>query len=376
MAKYKKRSDGRYCTHIDIGTDANGKRIRQTVYGRTIAEVDQKISEIKVSVSQRTHVSNRKVTFKEYTDQFLRTAKISKEPRTYEMYEEIIRKYGADLNDIPLLDIERNDLQRIIDENASKQRTCQKIRVVFNVIFKTAQADSLIYKNPCINLQTPKYQSCEKRPLTETEKILLREADFTDQQKAFITLGQYYGLRREEICALKKESFDFKTMTLHVDHACVFLKGRPYERDTKNHESRTLKIFPMHEVMFRNYIDSLEGPEPHIFRKKDGSWITVDSYRSMWDQILKKMDKKADELKLPHPEGFTCHVLRHEFATSLYYAGIPALEAQKLTGHKSLSVLTQIYTHLDDQKRDPRDQLLSYYEKMEEQERNRTQPLS
>ena len=49
------------------------------------------------------------------------------------------------------------------------------------------------------------------------------------------------------------------------------------------------------------------------------------------------------------------------------------LETRKLTGHKSMTVLTQIYTHLDEKKRDPRDTLLAY---RMEQKLKREQELS
>ena len=70
-------------------------------------------------------------------------------------------------------------------------------------------------------------------------------------------------------------------------------------------------------------------------------------------------------MNLPKPQGLTCHVLRHEFCTSLYYMGIDLREAQKLTGHKTLTVLSDIYVHLDNSKRDPRDRMIEYYQQEE-----------
>lgn len=45
--------------------------------------------------------------------------------------------------------------------------------------------------------------------------------------------------------------------------------------------------------------------------------------------------------------------------------GIDLREAQKLTGHKTLTVLSDIYVHLDNAKRDPRDKMIEYYQQEE-----------
>lgn len=360
-AKYKKRSDGRYCTHVDLGKREDGKRDRVTVYGRTIEELDNKIAELKHSVRTNTYIRSTGITFEEYSQQFLKTKRLMVEPRTVEMYESILNNYSASIASMKLTDIKRNDLQEIINENVSKGRTCQKIKVCFGAIFKQALIDNLIATNPCTGLQIPLYQAPEKRPLTDDEKTLLDETEFSDKQKVFLIIGQNYGLRKEEILALRKDSFNFKTNEMKVNHAAVFLHSRPTERSTKNHESRTLKLFPDDADTIKAFIETMDfSEEPHIFRNNDGRWITLIGFRRMWENIIARMNRKADELDLPHPQNLTCHTLRHNFATDCYYAGLPMLETRKLTGHKSLTVLTQIYTHLDEKKRDPRDTLLAY----------------
>lgn len=46
---------------------------------------------------------------------------------------------------------------------------------------------------------------------------------------------------------------------------------------------------------------------------------------------------------------FTQHMTRHAYATMLYNAGVDVKVAQRLLGHKCLSVTMEIYTHLDEQ---------------------------
>ena len=58
-AKYKKRKDGRYQTYVEIGRDENGKRVREAVYGRTIQELEDNITSIKLRIKNKTTFQRR-----------------------------------------------------------------------------------------------------------------------------------------------------------------------------------------------------------------------------------------------------------------------------------------------------------------------------
>ncbi|MBR2759732.1 MAG: site-specific integrase [Solobacterium sp.] len=365
--KFTRRKDGRFCTCVDTGKTENGKRQRVMLYGRTAQELENKVSELKQSLKQQTYVKEQKITFGQYADQFLKEKEVSSERRTAEMYSQILSKYGEDFRNMKITSITRQDIQKLINENKEKPRTAEKIKICFNCVFSKAELDGIIGKNPCKGLSLPRYQPSEKRPLTDAEKILLRNADLTEKQRAFILCGQYYGLRKSEIIALRKDSFDFDKGLLIVNRSTEFRHEKPFEKDCKNHESRTLRMLPSHAEQIQKYIQSLpDDQETHIFRCEDNdNWMDQSSFRRMWNQILKALNDCASEMDLPKPQGLTCHVLRHEYCTNLYYMGIDLREAQKLTGHKTLTVLSDIYVHLDNAKRDPRDKMIEYYQQEE-----------
>lgn len=70
----------------------------------------------------------------------------------------------------------------------------------------------------------------------------------------------------------------------------------------------------------------------------DGTQMDPENIR----QILRRIAAKV----LPGVR-VTPHVLRHSFATHLYWAGVPIRTIQSLLGHESLEA-TMIYTHVDD----------------------------
>ena len=66
--------------------------------------------------------------------------------------------------------------------------------------------------------------------------------------------------------------------------------------------------------------------------------MTVSSFRKFWKGII-----KTTEL----PNDVTPHILRHTYATKLYYAGVDLKTAQYLLGHSNIQITLEIYTHLD-----------------------------
>jgi len=364
--QFTKRKDGRYCTTVTIGYTEDGKPRKKTLYAKTISELEKQIRSLHQK-KENGGFDAESITFRDYVESFLEGKEKSSAHETYRMYDQTLNKYGKDMFNRSIGSITRQEIQQIINDNAQRPRTCQKIKIAFNLVFKKAVIDGVISRNPCYALDLPRYASEERRPLTDTEKILIKAADLTEKQRCFLLIAQYYGLRKSEIIALRRESFDWKNNLLIVNHSTEFIHEKPREKDCKNHENRTLKMLPAHAEAIKAYIATVpEDSEPHIFRCEDRSdWMDESSFRRMWAAIIEKLNECATEMDLPKPQGLTCHILRHEFCTNLYYMGIDLREAQKLTGHKTLSVLSEIYVHLDNAKRDPRDKMTAYYEQEE-----------
>jgi integrase len=55
------------------------------------------------------------------------------------------------------------------------------------------------------------------------------------------------------------------------------------------------------------------------------------------------------------------HDLRHTFCTMLYNAGIGLKEAQYIMGHADMSMTMEVYTHLDEAKRQSAANILTRY---------------
>lgn len=183
MAKYKKRSDGRYATTVTIGHDQTGKVIKVFLSAKSEAELKKKV----------------------------------------------IPAMGH----IPLNKIKKSDAQRMINDRWDHPRTCQIIRMTLIQILDTAVEDKLINENVCRKLNMPKNEPAEKRQLTEEEKEAIKKADFTDRERMFVLILFYFGLRRGEALALTRSDVDLKNNSLSVNKAVTFDVNSPVIKSTK-----------------------------------------------------------------------------------------------------------------------------------------------
>ena len=107
----------------------------------------------------------------------------------------------------------------------------------------------------------PKRHKAEKRALTELEKKAIKTADFTMQEKAFVLLLFYFGLRRGECLALTKADIDLKKKTLTVNKTVVFDKNTPTIKDGAKSDAgnRILPIPDSAESFLRDFLRSVDS---------------------------------------------------------------------------------------------------------------------
>ena len=74
---------------------------------------------------------------------------------------------------------------------------------------------------------------------------------------------------------------------------------------------------------------------------------------SAWDRaILIEIELAKEEKREPKIfELFTCHTLRHTYATRCYENGVDQQVVQKLLGHSTLAMTTDLYTHVSEVKK-------------------------
>ncbi|MFV0396244.1 MAG: tyrosine-type recombinase/integrase [Coprobacillaceae bacterium] len=228
-----------------------------------------------------------------------------------------------------------------------------------NQIFESAILDDIVFRNPTKGIQLPKYQCAEKKPLSEVEDHLSDVTGFSEREYAYILLIKWCGLRREEALALTIHDFNWQKETVSISKAISFNKSTTDIKDTKTPAAiREIPLINNISHFLKYYTSNLQSI--YLFTTNDNRLITDQSFRRMWQSIIRKMNAKAIELGYEEVKGLTSHRFRHNYATILRDIGVDVKEAQYLLGHSSYVVTMNIYTQVDRNKLTVKDKLSNY----------------
>ena len=376
--KYKRRADGRFDTTVKIGVNPKtGRPIRKHIYARTVKELEAKRAEF---VKQRDMglISDKPVTFAEYAEQWMELTKSGKSTNTKNIYSGVLRKHSGHLNPKRLDKITKSDVQLQLNQAAGHHATQEHMIMTFKQIFDCAVDDGLILRNPASNIKLDvERKEKQKRALTDFELNCVAAADLDPEERCFISLLLYTGMRKGEVFALSKSSVDLKNSTIHVNRNIVYGKGfSELDVPKSNAGFRDIPILEPLKPILSDYMQSMDSE--YFFVKKQAEngeyeFLTKAQTDTLWKHIYKKLNETAKQQiaagkcrcdiipPLSDPmQGITPHYFRHNFATILYYADVDVKEAARILGHSNANITMSIYTHLDREKSASADKIDRY----------------
>lgn len=331
----------KYKKNLALGHDAEGKRIRKWVYGNTLDELNEAINKAK---KEMACAGAPNINFKTFSDNWLETYKSNKEVNTIAAYRNAINKCTG-IFSLKIKDIRKSDLQRIVNQNSDRPETCRKICLTLRQIFDAAIEDGIIENNPAAKLEAPKHKAKEKKSLTEAEREAIKTADLRDQDKLFLDILYYCGLRRGEALALTRSDFDFKRLLLTVNKSIAYDGESPKLKDTKTHIARYVPIPQAKAETWKETLRSM----PFIIFSRNGAHFTKSVYRRMLERIQKSINLNLGGTGTLVVIHLTPHMIRHDYATRLYYVpGISPKKKAEILGH-SERLFLELYSHIDEQ---------------------------
>ncbi len=143
-------------------------------------------------------------------------------------------------------------------------------------------------------------------------------------------------------------------------------KNKPQVKETKNEDIRKIPILDViydrvskmksqhkdNDIVFPMVSSNNIMTEVSIRRLLEHCLFEVNKlYKQNQIDTLKGVSDNEENIKNAEIKTikFSYHQLRHTYVCFLHKAEIPVKEAQYLTGHKTLNVLLNIYTHLDNE---------------------------
>ena len=278
-----------------------------------------------------------------------------------------------------LVTVKKSDVRgfynRLADEKILKISTIDGIHNVLHQVFQVAVDDDYIRNNPTDNmLKELKQAHCmdseKRKALTmEEEKIfleyLMQKPKYRHWYPVFYIMANT-GMRVGEITGLRWRDIDFDEGLISVNHTLVYYNHRDehgcyYSINTPKTKAgeRTIPMTDQVKNAFqmeREYqeevgissIDRIDGYDDFVFVNRFGMVQSQSTLNKAIKRIMRDCNGEILDNAVPGKEptllpDFSCHSLRHTFATRLCESGTNIKVIQDVLGHADVSTTMNIY---------------------------------
>ena len=358
----KKESKSRYVTRTYTLPDGT----RKYVYGKTVAEAEAKIAEVKALTEKGINVQDT-TTFGELAKIWLEKYKAPyvKASSVYTIRIMLNSQAMPMLAPYKVRDINgaliRTWFGKVVAGGFVRSATLLTyVRDIFNAGVELGCID----KNPVpLTLRAPgqkKTVDKEKEVLPAALEIeLMERLPAYTPERLFFVIGRYTGLRRGEIFALNWDSIDLEAGVIVVRRNLASdEEGHSYFANSVKSET-SLRELPI-PMPLLNELQSWYarfgctttaglktkvafGADGYLFCHNGGIPYTMQNLQTVWNRVR----KIAGEVDPDYAKKFTPHVLRHTFITRLFERGLDIKEVQYLAGHSDAQTTLNVYTHFD-----------------------------
>jgi integrase len=340
------RDDGRWEGKLSLGYDAQGKRIRKTLYGKTKTEVQEKLEKLKQDPTTGLPPDIEKLTVATYMTRWLEdTARPTIDEGTYASYESLIRLHIVpEIGHLRLNKLAPIHLQQLYSRKLEdlSPRTVQIIHAILHRALKQAHRWDMVPQNVAAAVDRPKAPKKEMQFLTPEQVERFWEVAEQDRLYALYVLAATTGMRQGELLGLQWSDIDLAQATLSVQRTLKNVRGTMSVGEPKTAAGRrtiTLPEFAVQALREHRKRMLAEGltASPWVFCDTQGGPIQK---RNLVRRSFKPLLKEAE---LP---DIRFHDLRHTATSLLLAKGVHPKIVQERLGHSRISVTLDTYSHV------------------------------
>lgn len=320
-----KRKDGRWQEAVTIG----GKR--RYVYGRTRAEVTQKLRTMELDAK------NGKL-FKVVAEEWWAEKEPELAHNTAKSYKPAMDRAVEEFGERRMRELTPLDISRFIKRFA-KTKADKTVRTqlgVINMICIYAVDWGYLDINIARDVSVPSGLSKERRMGASDDDIERVKASVDCTFGLFAFMAIYTGMRRGELLALEWEDIDLNARMISVNKSLEHISNRPHVKPPKTAASAA--SVPILEPLYAELIK--RRGKGKVFPNADGDYLTETQYQRQWELYAQESGVTA-----------TAHQFRHSYATMLYEQGVAPEIMQMLLRHAQLSTTMDVYREIRDSAR-------------------------
>jgi integrase len=352
-----KRKDGQWTASLMVGRRADGKPDRRVVYGKTRAEVQHKLDDLRRRVADGLVTEPTRLTVDDFLTQWLRDSVTpSSRANTVATYSSLTRTHVLPrLGALKLSALRPAHLQALYAAMLAAGKSPATVRLVHAMVhraFDQATKWNYLARNPAGAVDPPAEQRQEMQTLDPDQvRALIAGAEAAgDRWAALWRLLVDTGARIGEALGLTWADVDLDRGGIAIRHTLtrVDAVGTPRFNEPKTARSvRTVTLTPATEAALRVHrarqaADRLAaGPVWADYGLVFASQVGTARTRSAALYAFRVALTRAGL-----PAGLRLHDLRHTSATLMLLTGTPARVAADRLGHSSVGITLDRYSHV------------------------------
>ncbi len=346
------RGDGRCVGQLSY-EDESGNKQRRTVYGRTKAEVREKLKDARKRLEAGEPVKDAKITLATWLDQWVAKALAASDRKqaTKDLYATMVKAHlKPTLGHISLEKLRPSDVEALIVAKRAEKLSASTIRTLYSVLrgaLEIAVRDGLVRRNVATVVKRPAAERTEATYLTSEQAQALLTTIAGDRLESLYRVMLATGLRRGEALALHWADVDLEGGSLRVRGTLARTSQGLQISEPKTERSRRTVPLPRSAVETlkahrkRQTVERLAaGP---AWEQSDLVFATEIGTALEPRNVLRRFDVLARKAGL---EGVHLHTLRHSAASFLLAAGTHTKVVQQHLGHSSYAITADIYSHV------------------------------
>ena len=371
-----KNGETRYLFQTYLGIDPlTGKERRTTRRGfKTQKEAKQAERNLLLDVEENGLPSNQSdgfqdPTFKEIAFLWLESYKTTVKASTFGLTENKLKQLIKDhFEGMKIKKISVPYCQKVVIALSEKYILYTHYLSVIERIFKYAVLIDIVPANPFDKVIRPK-----SKPVSKRDNYLSKEElnDFLGLARnaslayfwPLVHLLSYTGLREGEALALKWSDIDLENKRISIAKTVARIHGKQIIQSPKTKTSvRTVLIDNMTLSILKKWKKDqikiyfkdgkhFEGDDNFVFTNESADWVQTQNFTRYFKRFIQDHGLKA----------ITPHGLRHTHASLLFAAKVDPKSISDRSGHSSVKITLDLYTHIaDEQRTDAIDKLIEY----------------
>jgi integrase len=353
----RQRKDGTWEGRATLGRDpGTGKLLQKSVYGKTQAEVRQKMTAITSQIDESSYLEPSKMTVSQWLDRWLADYTGALKPYTLRNYTSQINNHirpylGATKVSALNTDMIQRTYNQLLKKGLSA-KTVRNVHGILHVIMETLVEIGERKDNPCSPLKKrlPKVEKKEMLTIADEDLSAFMDSIKDDPMENLFLVDLFTGMRQGEILGLRWSCIDFKKECILVDKQLYMPdKGGEYSlQPLKNRKARVIYPAPFvfeilrHEKKKQAEARLMAGPAWNVGQFPDLVFTNELGGHLSHKTVYKRFKKAVAASGLPEVRF---HDMRHSYALASLHNGDDPKTVQTNLGHSSAAFTLDLYGH-------------------------------